>query len=101
MERGVKIAELTRMASNLRIFRPDAALMVLPCMGSLNDVTMCVVFRTASTKAGNFSLSFSAPMHTITVNLPGLLSGFKISQSFTGLLETSCHSPAANIPPET
>ncbi|CAK9198489.1 unnamed protein product [Sphagnum troendelagicum] len=55
----------------------------------------------ASTKAGNFSLSFSAPMHSITVNLPALLSGFKISHSFTGLLEASCHSPAANIPPET
>jgi hypothetical protein len=35
MERGVKIAELTRMASNHQVFRHDAALMVLTCMGSL------------------------------------------------------------------
>jgi hypothetical protein len=33
MERGVKIAELTRMASNLSGFRPDAALMeALQCV---------------------------------------------------------------------
>jgi hypothetical protein len=57
---------------------------------------MCVVFCTASTKPGNFLLSFSAPMHTNTINLPSLLSRFKISQSFTGLLEASCHSLAYN-----
>lgn len=82
------------MASNLRVFRPDGALMVFPCMGSLTQVTMHPAFRTARTKAGNFSRSFSAPMRTITVSLPGLFSGFNISQSFTrsagGILSLTC-----------
>jgi len=71
--------------------------MVLPCMGSLKHVTMCHVFRTTNTKAKNFSLNFFAPMHRIIVNHPSLLSGFKISQSFTRLLEASCHSLATTI----
>jgi hypothetical protein len=101
MERGVKIIEFTRMASDIQVFRLDPALMVLPCMGSLKHITMCPMFYILSTKVGNFSLNFFAHMHTIIINLPSLLSGFKISQSITGLLEASYHSLATNIPLKT
>jgi hypothetical protein len=100
MEGGVEIIELNRMASNLLVFRPNAALMVLPCTGSLNHVTMCHVIHTTITKVGNSSLSFSTPMHTITINFLSLLSRFKISQSFIRLLEASCHSLTTSIPPK-
>jgi hypothetical protein len=100
MEKGVKIVEFTRMASNIWVFELDATWMVLPYMGSLKHITMCHVFRIANTKARNFSLSFFVPMHTIIVNLLSLLFGLKISQSFIRLLEVSCHSLVANIPPK-
>ncbi len=101
MEKGVKVVEFTKMALNLWVFRFDAALMVFPCMGSLKYVTMCPMFHITITKAGNFSLSFFAPMHIIIINLPNLLFGFQISQSFTRLLEASCHSLVAHVPPKT
>jgi hypothetical protein len=101
MERGVKIVEFTKMALDMWVFKLDATLMVLPCMGSLKHVTMCHVFRIANTKARNFLLNFFAPMHIIIINLLSLLFGFKISQSFIGLLEAFCHSLVANIPPKT
>jgi hypothetical protein len=101
MERGVKIVKFTMMALDLRLFKLHAALIMLPCMGSLKHVTMCPMFHIANTKARNFSIGFFAPMHTIIINFLNLLFGFKISQNFTRLLVTSCHSLVANIPLET
>ena len=71
------------MLSNGRVFRPQGALMVFPCIGSVIQVTICPAWRTARIRWGNFTLMFSAPILVITVILPGLFVGFSISISFT------------------
>jgi len=71
------------MLSNGRVFRPQGALMVFPCIGSVIQVTICPAWRTARIRWGNLTLMFSAPILVITVILPGLFVGFSISISFT------------------
>lgn len=74
------------MASKGRVLRPQGALMVFPCMGSLTQVTIWPARRTALIRWGSFTLMFSAPILVITVILPALFWGLKISISFTSSL---------------
>lgn len=60
------------MASKGRVLRPQGALMVFPCMGSLTQVTIWPARRTALIRCGSFTLMFSAPILVITVILPAL-----------------------------
>lgn len=76
-------SSLTRIESNGRVFRPQGALMVFPCIGSVIHVTINPALRTARMRWGNFTLMFSAPILVIMVILPGLFEGFRISISFT------------------
>ena len=71
------------MESKGRVFRPQGALIVFPCMGSVIQVTISPAWRTARIRWGNLTLMFSAPILVMTVILPGLFDGFKISISFT------------------
>ena len=75
--------EHTKMESKGRVFRPQGALIVFPCMGSVIQVTISPAWRTARIRWGNLTLMFSAPILVMMVILPGLFDGFKISISFT------------------
>lgn len=84
------------MESKGRVFRPHGALMVLPCMGSLTQVTIWPAPRTARMRCGSLTLMFSAPILAMMVILPGLFWGFSISISFTSsfgsILSLTCIS---------
>jgi hypothetical protein len=86
----------TRIESKGRVFRPHGALMVLPCMGSLTQVTIWPAPRTARIRCGSLTLMFSAPILAMMVILPGLFWGFSISISFTSsfgsILSLTCIS---------
>ena len=71
------------MESKGRVFKPQGAFMVFPCIGSVIHVTINPALRTARMRWGNFTLMFSAPILVIMVILPGLFEGFRISISFT------------------
>ncbi len=55
--------------------------MVLPCIGSLSQITGCPAARTASTSGGRRSPTFCAPIRAISVRRPGSRRGSRRSQS--------------------
>ncbi len=55
--------------------------MVLPCIGSLSQITGWPAARTASTSGGRRSPTFCAPIRAISVRRPGSRRGSRRSQS--------------------
>ena len=78
-----------------RVLSPQGAFMVFPCIGSLTQHTISPALRTPLIRCGSFALVFSAPILVITVILPGLFWGFKISisliSSFGSILSLTCN----------
>ncbi|SAJ34693.1 Uncharacterised protein [Enterobacter cloacae] len=69
------------MLRTRRVLLPQGATMVLPCIGSLSQITGCPAARTASTSGGRRSPTFCAPIRAISVRRPGSRRGSRRSQS--------------------